>query len=92
MPIRWSKAAASDLENIANYLFEETPDNAPRLVRELYYTPNSLKDFPGLGRIGRQVGTRELVHPTLPYVFVYEIRGQNVFVVRILHGAQEWPK
>jgi toxin ParE1/3/4 len=92
MQVRWTKAASSDLENIANYLFDETPDNAPRLVRELYNAPNSLKNFPELGRIGKQEGTRELVHPSLPYVFVYQIKGQNVFVVRILHGSQEWPK
>jgi hypothetical protein len=28
MQVRWTSAAAEDLENIANYLFEKTPENA----------------------------------------------------------------
>jgi plasmid stabilization system protein ParE len=29
MQVRWTTAAANDLESIANYLFEKTPQNAP---------------------------------------------------------------
>jgi plasmid stabilization system protein ParE len=29
MRLRWTSAAADDLENIANYLFGDTPENAP---------------------------------------------------------------
>jgi hypothetical protein len=36
MQVRWTSAAADDLENIANYLFEKTPENAARLIREIY--------------------------------------------------------
>jgi plasmid stabilization system protein ParE len=32
---RWTTAPASDLENIAAYLFEKTPENAPHLIREI---------------------------------------------------------
>ncbi len=35
MQVRWTTAAASDLENIADYLFEKTPQNAARLIREI---------------------------------------------------------
>lgn len=27
----------------------------------------------------------------LPYIMVYAVRGDAVYVVRILHGAQQWP-
>jgi plasmid stabilization system protein ParE len=27
----------------------------------------------------------------LPYILVYTVRHDVVFVVRILHGAQQWP-
>jgi plasmid stabilization system protein ParE len=46
MRVRWTSAAADDLENIANYLFEKTPENAARLIREIYAAPITLKDFP----------------------------------------------
>lgn len=43
------------------------------------------------GRIGRIEGTRELIFPELPYVVVYRIQDQVVEIVRIYHGAQDWP-
>ena len=36
MQVRWTAAAAEDLENIANYLFNNAPEHAARLTRELY--------------------------------------------------------
>lgn len=56
MPLRWTSAAADDLENIANFLFERTPENAARLIRELYDAPSILKDFPNRGRAGKKQG------------------------------------
>ncbi len=29
--------------------------------------------------------------PSLPYIIVYQVTGDVLHVVRILHGAQEWP-
>ena len=46
MQVRWTPAAADDLENIANYLFEKTPENAARLIREIYRTPLWIEEFP----------------------------------------------
>ena len=92
MRVRWTSAAAEDLENIANYLFEKTPENAPRLIREIYGAPSALKSFPKRGRVGKKEGTRELVMPSLPYVIVYQVRGDTVHIVRILHTSQDWPR
>ncbi len=46
MQLRWSEEAASDLERITNYLFEETPQHAPELVRAIYKAPSALLTFP----------------------------------------------
>jgi len=89
--LRWTKEAAADLENIANYLFQNTPERAAELVREIYNVPAALLAFPYRGRVGRKEGTRELVLWPLPYIVVYQVRGEAVHVVRILHGAQKWP-
>jgi hypothetical protein len=45
MQLRWSVEAASDLERITNYLFEETPQRAPELVRAIYKAPSALMTF-----------------------------------------------
>ena len=91
MQLRWTSAAAEDLENVANYLFERTPENAARLIREICDAPSALKSFPNRGRAGKKEGTRELVIPSLPYIIVYHVRGDAVHIVRILHSSQDWP-
>ena len=90
--LRWTAAAAADLECIAYYLIEHTPENATNLVRRIYEAPSVLRTFPNRGRPGRKAGTRELVVPSLPYIVVYQLAGDVVHVVRILHGAQDWPE
>jgi toxin ParE1/3/4 len=36
-------------------------------------------------------GTRELVIAGLPWIVVYRVTGGTIEVVRVLHGAQQWP-
>jgi toxin ParE1/3/4 len=91
MLLRWTKEAAKDLEHIADYLFEHAPDRAAELVRAVYNAPSALLTFPNRGRLGKKEGTRELVLSPLPYVVVYTVRGDVIYVARILHGAQQWP-
>jgi addiction module RelE/StbE family toxin len=91
MQLRWTEEAANDLECIADYLLEHAPDRAQNLIRRVYDAPTTVLTFPNRGRPGKREGTRELVLLPLPYVVVYTVRGDVVFVVRILHSAQRWP-
>jgi toxin ParE1/3/4 len=91
MELRWTEGAANDLEWIADYLFEHAPRRAAELVREIYNAPAALLTFPHRGRPGKREGTRELTLSPLPYIVVYEITADVIHIVRILHGAQQWP-
>lgn len=91
MRLRWTAAATGDLEHITEYFFEKTPQHAPRLVRAIYDAASSLKTFPNRGRHGKKSGTRELVISSLPYIVVYQIKNDCVYIARILHAAQQWP-
>jgi toxin ParE1/3/4 len=91
MQLRWTEEAARDLEHIADYLTEHVPERAALLLHALFEAPSTLLSFPHRGRPGRKPDTRELVLSPLPYILVYTVRGDTIFVVRILHGAQQWP-
>lgn len=91
MKLRWSPAAAGDLEAAATYLQRNFPSRAKPIVQELYNTARSLRKFPRLGRPGSVAGTRELAVGQLPYVIVYAVGTEVLDIVRILHSAQEWP-
>ena len=91
MLLRWTMAAAADLESIGEYLFEKSPQNAAQLIRKIYETPSALRNYPNLGRPGKKEGTRELVIAPLPYIVVYQTTDDAIYILRILHGAQDWP-
>lgn len=91
MRIRWAQAAVADLENIGAYLEENSPSLTESTLLRLYEAAQSLKRFSKRGRIGRVAGTWELVVSPLPYIVVYAVAEPVVHIVRVLHGAQNWP-
>ena len=90
MRIRWMPAAAEDLEHISTYLKDRLPQHRQPTMRR-HEGIRSLKNSPDRGRSGREKGTRELLFPPLPYIAVYRIKEQTIEVLRIYHGAQDWP-
>jgi toxin ParE1/3/4 len=92
MRIRWTEPAARDLTRICDYI-ENKSDGATarRIALAIYQGVEGLVPFPRRGRPGRRPGTRELVLLSLPYLVVYSIKDDVVEILRILHGAQNWP-
>jgi toxin ParE1/3/4 len=65
---------------------------SPGTLHSRFCEPSAaLTHFRTAGRPGRVEGTRELVLAPLPFVAVYEVLENEVQVLRILHGAQQWP-
>jgi len=70
MCIRWTPAAAADLEQISDYLKDHHPHYRQPTMRKLYAAIRSLKESPHRGRPGCEDGTREfcsILCPILPY-------------------------
>jgi hypothetical protein len=51
----------------------------------------TLADHPKMGRPGLVQGTRELF-PHENYRLVYEIDGQTLWMLALVHTARQWPK
>ena len=91
MRIRWTPAAAADLQHLSDYLKDHHPHYRQPTMRKVYAAIQSLREWPHRGRVGREEGTRELLFPPLPYIAVYRVREQSIEVLRIYHGAQDRP-
>ena len=89
MRIRWTPAAAADLEQIKEYLTERLPDLADSTILRLYASVQSLKTMSNRGRLGREAGTRELVLAPLPYIVVYRVRREAIEILHLHHGSRE---
>ena len=81
-----------DLADIAGYISQDNPEAARRIVRRLWTAVKSLAEQPEMGRPGRVHGTRELVVSDTPFVVPYRVVGSEIEILRVLHGARNWPK
>ena len=91
MQIRWEEKALSDLVEIRAYISRDNPKAADILVNRIVETVGNLKSQPLMGRIGRIPDTRELVIAKTPYLVPYLIEKESITVLRVLHGARQWP-
>ena len=88
--LEWSKAARADLLAILDYISDDNPDAAERLISEIETKASKLPERPDIYRKGRVAGTREMVvRPN--YLIVCALSEQAVLILRVLHAAQQWP-
>lgn len=83
---------AVDLERIAEHIAKDKPGAALAMWDAIESQVERLRALPNSGRRGRLEGTRELLVLRTPFVVVYRIAKTHVELIRVLHGAQQWPK
>jgi len=88
----WLKRAIQDRDAQLDYIAEDNPLAAVSQGDRIDEQVDVLLEHPQMGRPGRKQGTRELVISHTPFVVVYRIKGQRIELLRLLHGAQKWPK
>jgi toxin ParE1/3/4 len=90
--VRWLRQALANLEAEAQYISRDSAIAAGHVVLAIQTAVTRLADHPPIGRPGRVAGTRELIILGTPYVIPYRIRGDQVEILRVFHGARRWPK
>ena len=89
MELFWTPEATQDRDEIYEYIEADNPAAALVLDELFAEKAGRLVDHPGLGRLGRVTGTSELVaHHN--YVLIYDVAGDLVRVLRVLHAATQW--
>jgi toxin ParE1/3/4 len=90
--IRITTPAQIDLRSIAEFIREKNPVAAEKTVIRVLDVVESLRTFPNSGRPGRVITTRELVVNRAPFIVVYRIHDDTIWILRVIHGAQKWPQ
>ncbi len=91
MNIVWSPEAANDLEQLFEYIHEDSPEYAVSVYQRMMTQIENLIDQPHIGRPGRVAGTRELIITGASYIIPYRIKDRRVEIIRIYHTARIWP-
>ena len=83
--------AEIDLEEIADVISHDAPVRAASFVRELRLSALALEHAPlayALVPRYERRGIRRRIHRR--YIIFYRIEGNQIFILRILHGARDY--
>ncbi len=92
MQIVWLAKAVKNLDEAANYIAEGSVSEAIRVVSAIETQVKQLTVQPSIGRVGRVLGTRELVIETTRFIVPYRIVDGQVEILRVFHTSQKLPK
>ena len=90
MRVFWATAAEQDRADIIDYIGQDNPLAAIRMDELFAKAAARLAEHPLLGRTGKIPGTRELI-PRESYRLVYEVDGDTVWILALVHTARLWP-
>ena len=89
-PVVWLDEAVSDLKDIGLYIAKHNKTAAKKVLKQMKRSADQLSEHPLSGRTERVAGTRELVIPNLPYILPYQITGNEVRILAVMHTSRKW--
>jgi addiction module RelE/StbE family toxin len=92
MHVRFQDTAEADLVAIKRYIEPESPKGLERVLTAIFTIAEQLESFPLMGRVGEVEGTREIIVPRTPFRLIYTLDDPHfIDIVRVLHGARQYP-
>jgi toxin ParE1/3/4 len=82
--------ALADFLEAQDYIAKDNLLAAQAVAQRIDDAALGLLEHPGIGRPGQVEGTRERMVSNTPYLIVYRVRGQEIELLRIWHGRQDW--
>ncbi len=92
MRIRWTNKALDNLDAAVEFIAADNPGAVQKVAQTIQTSVQLLAEQPGIGRLGRVAGTRELVVSGLPYIIPYLEQDGSVITLRIMHASMKWPE
>ena len=93
MKVAWSYVALGNLIEANKYISSENPEAARKVINDIYYTGNKIKEFPEKGRIVpeiRRKNVREVF--CFEYRIIYRIETRRIFILTVRHMKQRIKK
>ncbi len=87
--IRWTNAAAEDLRAISDFISRDSIRYADQVIERIIEAIERAAEFPGMGRRVPEYPRRDLREVIVyQYRAVYQVRGAQIIVIGIIHGAR----
>ena len=91
MRVRYTDTAKADLEDISAYLVERNPRAAAGVGGAVEATVGRIAMFPESAQATDEPGIRMAPAGRFPYLIFYAVVGDEVQIIRVLHGARLRP-
>ncbi|HUP43701.1 MAG TPA: type II toxin-antitoxin system RelE/ParE family toxin [Thermoanaerobaculia bacterium] len=88
--VTWTELAWQDLERAVDTIAQDSPTYAAGFARRVWERAQSLDELSYRGRVVPELGdpdVRELILAS--YRLLYEIRGETVYILGLIHGARD---
>ncbi len=94
MKLKWTHQAFGDRDANMDHIAKDNVPAALAIDERITGAVENLLPFPEMGRVGRVTGTRELVVAKTAYIVAHklDIVADHILILRVLHGAQQWPE
>ncbi len=91
MILQWLPRAITNRDAQITYIAQDNPLAAINQGDLIKAQVDQLIEQPGMGRIGRKRGTRELVISKTPFIVIFRVKAKRIEIIRLLHSSQQWP-
>jgi plasmid stabilization system protein ParE len=92
MKVRFSRPALAELNEILADLITKNPGAAKRFELRIRQISKRIGQFPhGFQEVAERSGVRRVPLVRYPHVIFYKIVGDEVIVLRVVHGARKEP-
>lgn len=94
MKVVWTTLAATDLEEIIDYIYGNNPQTAKKLYKKIKESISAIEKFPQQGRIVpelKEIGIvkyRELI--VKPWRVMYKIETDAIFILSVIDGRRDF--
>jgi toxin ParE1/3/4 len=87
----WTPPALADLDDLVRHIARDNTTAAFRTEDRILAAAARLERYPSSGRVGRWGDTRELAVRRTRYLVIYRVLADELQILRIVHGVQDWP-
>jgi toxin ParE1/3/4 len=84
--------AKADIISIAKYIADRNPAASAKWHREILDACAMIGDLPEIGQPRDDVRAELRTFPKGNYLIVFEPGGSEARILRVIHGARDWPK
>jgi len=87
--LRLSAYVPSDLEEIADFIAQDSPRHAARMLRLLRARMKEIAKQPEMYRLRPEIGAEARLATVGNYLILFRIRQHAVRIERVLHGSRD---